>query len=66
MNPEYKHYFKGFEIGDITDKGKIDNLFFLQFDSNSGGWKTYEPNGKGLIMATIEGKDYIIGDLKKV
>lgn len=62
--PENEHYFNGFKTGDQTNKGTIDDLFFLQFTSGAGAFKTYEPNGKGLCMARINKKDYVIGDLK--
>lgn len=59
-------WFGNLQIGMMTDKGKIDDLFFLKFDGNCGGWKVREPKGKGLIMARINGKDYSIGELKLI
>lgn len=62
--PEHEHYFNGFKIGDQTNKGVIDDLFFLRFEGTVGAFKVYEPKGKGLCMARINKKDYVIGDLK--
>lgn len=56
-----KHYFNGLEIGMVTDRGTIQDLFFLQFNSLCGASKIYEPKGKGIIMARVNGKDIEIG-----
>lgn len=61
---EYNHWFLPFKKGSKTDKGIIDELFFLQFDGFAGGNKVKEPKGKGLLMAGIGNKMYVIGDLK--
>lgn len=67
MKEKHLHYFNGFKVGDMTDKGKIEDLFFLTFmrDGIQGGQRDYEPKGKGLLMATVNGKDIVIGNLKK-
>lgn len=66
VGKEHKHFFNGLEIGDMTDKGKIDDLFFMTWGAWGCGYKTSEPCGKGLLMATINGKDCVIGELKKI
>jgi hypothetical protein len=59
------HLFDPFRVGDLTDKGIIKDLFFLRFRSGVGADRIYEPIGKGILMARIEGKDYAIGNLKR-
>jgi len=66
VSEDYKYLFKPFEVGDMTDKGKIDDLFFLRFGSGSNAFIEDEPKGKGLLMARINKKDYAIGELKKI
>lgn len=66
VSDEYLYMFNGFKIGDMTDKGEIQDLFFLTFGQGCGAWKNYEPvPGKGLIMAKVNGKDIVIEELKK-
>lgn len=56
--------FRGFKVGDMTNKGKIEDLFFLTFTQLSAQ-KNYEPvPGKGLLMARVNGKDIVISELK--
>lgn len=64
IQPENQHYFKEFKIGTMTDKGEVSDLFFLNFEGNCTAWKSYTPEGKGLLMARVGKKDYAIGELK--
>lgn len=66
MRKEYDYYFKPFKVGDMTDKGIIDDLFFLTFNGNCTAFRSNEPRGKGILIAEINGKDIPIGELKLV
>lgn len=65
MKDEHKYFFFPFKVGDATDKGVIDDLYFLTFGHGATAWKSYEPEGKGVLMAKIGTKAYAIGDLNK-
>jgi hypothetical protein len=66
VSDENIHLFDPFRVGDLTDKGIIQDLFFLQFGSGVGAYRIYEPKGRGILMARVNGKDHAIGNLKLI
>jgi hypothetical protein len=66
VSDENIHLFDPFRVGDLTDKGIIQDLFFLQFGSGAGAYRIYEPKGRGILMAKVNGKDHAIGNLKLI
>jgi hypothetical protein len=66
VSDENIHLFDPFRVGDLTDKGIIQDLFFLQFGSGVGAYRIYKPKGRGILMAKVNGKDHAIGNLKLI
>jgi hypothetical protein len=63
IKPEHKHYFGKLEVGVKTDKGTVQDLYFLTWVGFSGAREEHEPSGKGILMAKVDGKKYAIGEL---
>lgn len=47
----------------MTDKGRIDDLYFLTWTGANSARKYYEPVGRGILIAQVNGKAIPIGEL---
>jgi len=63
ISKENEHYFKGLKVGMMTDKGRIDDLYFLTWTGANSARKYYEPVGRGILIAQVNGKAIPIGEL---